>query len=717
MKLNLVFCSLLATLALSSCAERAPRADAVTAPETAPALTPPIAKRIDARIEAAHGTRIDPYAWLRDDTRTKPDVLAYLNAENAYTAQYFAPSAELQATLFNEMKARIKQDDSSVPVFENGYWYYTRFEQGGEYPIHARRKGSMQGAEQVMLDGNAMAKGLSYFLIGDYEVSDDGNTLSYAVDTVGRRQFVVRFKDLRSNAELGDSIANVNANLVWAADNRTLFYVEIEPTTLLPYRVKRHIVGTPAASDPVVYEERDNTFYTSLGRTKSDAYVTVNLSSTLTSEVRLLRADQPGAALQTFLPRERGHEYVVDHLDGKFYVLSNWQASNFRIWQSSEAVPTSKPQWRELVAHRTDALIDDFELYSGYLALDERSGGLKKIRLINLKAGGKDRVIDAPDPAYAMSLVSTPALDKLRYNYDALTTPHSTWELDLQSDQRTLLKRDPVLGDFDSANYSSEFRFATAADGAQIPVSIVYRKSTPRDGTAPLYQYGYGSYGISMEPTFSAARLSLLDRGFVYAIAHVRGGQEMGRSWYESGKLLNKKNSFTDFLSVSDFLIEQKYGAPDKLFAAGRSAGGLLMGGVINIGGEKYRGIAAHVPFVDAVSTMLDESIPLTTGEFDEWGNPKEKASYDYMLSYSPYDNVSAKAYPAMFVTTGLHDSQVQYFEPAKWVAKLRAMKTDNNPLLFKTNMEAGHGGRSGRFVRLEETAQEYAFFLGLLGK
>lgn len=685
---------------------------------------PPIAKAIDYAVPSPFGSRNDPYYWLRDDSRKNPEMLAYLNAENAYTAAYFEPLQGKVDSLFEEMKARLKQDDASVPVLDHGYWYYTRFVEGQQYPIHARRKGSMEADEQIMLDGNAMAaeKSSAYFRIGAAEVSPDGTKLAYAVDRVGRRQYDIRVKDLETGTDLPFAVDTVTNNIVWAADSKTLFYTDDHDETLLPYRLYRKAIDNDGKAE-LVYEEKDNTFYLGIGASKSERFVVVFLSSTLTSEVRLIPSDKPTGAPQMFLARERGHEYSIDHRDGEFIIRSNRAgASNFALYRVDEQLPSKPERWTSLLAHRADALVEDFELYKDHVGINERSGGLLKIRVLPLSKNAKGEsaplsestVIAADDPTFAMVLESTPGAQSelLRYTYDSLTTPSSVLELNLVSGERKLLKQDPVLGEFDASAYQSEYLQATARDGTLVPISLVYKKTTPLDGTAPLYQYAYGSYGSSTDPYFSTSRLSLLNNGFVFAIAHIRGGEEMGRSWYEDGKLLKKINTFTDFIDVTEFLVEKKYGAKDKIVAAGGSAGGLLMGAVINMAPEKYRAVAAHVPFVDVVTTMLDESIPLTTGEFDEWGNPKEKAYYDYMLSYSPYDHVRAQNYPTLLVTTGLHDSQVQYYEPAKWVAKLRSLKTDKNPLIFKVNMEAGHGGRSGRFDRLKEVAQEYAFFM-----
>lgn len=715
------------TLLLSACANaptptRVPAAAALP-PDTsqvlpAPAIQPPVAQKIPFDVVSPAGTRNDPYFWLRDDTRSQPKVLDHLKAEQAYFEARFAPLKDLKQRLFQEMRARVQEDDASVPVFEDGYWYVSRFTAGQQYPVFVRHKGSMDAPEEVLLDGNQRAQGHNYYQTANVVVSENGLIMAVAEDTVGRRQYEVRFKDLQSGQWLPDVITNVDASIAFADDHRTVFVVEKDPTTLLPFRVKRHVIGTPASADAVVYEEKDNTFYTGVYRSKSDRYIVIALGSTLTSEMRMAPAADPRANFQVYLPRERGHEYSVEDTGSSFVIRSNKDAPNFALYSAPAVLPGDPATFKPLLPHRADALVQGVEAFDGRIAVSERSDGLRKIRLLSLD-GRQNELLAANEPAYVMGLSETPELNsgKLRYTYTSLTTPATVYELDFATGERRVLKREPVLGDFDPTNYSTEFRYATARDGARVPVWLVYRKTTPIDGTAPLLQYAYGSYGASQDPYFRSSVLSLLDRGFVYAIAAVRGGQELGRQWYEDGKLLKKKNTFNDFVDVTDDLVKQRYAAPDKVFAMGGSAGGLLMGAVVNQAPDRYRGIIAHVPFVDVVSTMLDESIPLTTGEFDEWGNPKEQASYDYMLSYSPYDQVRAQAYPAMLVTTGLHDSQVQYFEPAKWVARLRELKTDQNPLLFKINMEAGHGGRSGRFNRLEETAEDYAFMLGLLGQ
>jgi len=707
-----------------------PTAKPVSQPTAAATAAAPIAKRVPTEIVSEHGTRVDQYQWLRDDNRENPEMLAYLQAENAYKQNYFKRLEGRVTDLTKEMRARIKEDESTVPTLQNGFWYYTRYEQGKQYPIIARRKNTMQDAEQLLLDGNVLAGDSAYFSIGNMEVSPDGKTLAYAVDYVGRRQYAIKFKDLDSNADIAGVIEQVSGDMTWAADNQTLFYTNEDAETLLPYQLYRFKVGTDPTNAVLVYEETDNTFYLSISSTKSERYLVMSMNSTLTSEHRILRADDPNGEFKMFRTRERDLSYSIDHMDGQFYILSNLAAinpatlkseksDNFQILQVQDGADFSDAKkWQTLVPHDAAVFLEDFELFNGKIAITQRSDGLSKIRVFDL-ATQKSELIKADDPSYVMNVLGTPDLSSglLRYRYDSLTAPGQVFQMDLATGARTLLKQDAILGPFDATLYESQYLHATAKDGTKIPISVVYKKTTALNGTAPLYVYAYGSYGASMDPYFNSNRLSLLDRGFVYAIAHIRGGQEMGRKWYEDGKLLKKMNTFTDFVDVTDHLVAQKLGAADNVFAMGGSAGGLLMGAVANLAPEKYKGMVAHVPFVDVVSTMLDESIPLTTGEFDEWGNPKTKVYYDYMLSYSPYDQVRAQNYPAMLVTTGLHDSQVQYWEPAKWVAKLRYMKTDSNPLLFKVNMEAGHGGRSGRFDRLGETAEEFAFVLDLAGK
>ena len=681
-------------------------------------LEPPRAPERAHLVTSPHGTRSDPYYWLRDDERTDPKVLAHLSAENAYHAEHLAPVKHLEDTIYAEIVARLKQDDSTVPYRKNGYWYYIRFEPGKEHPIFARRPDSPDAAEQVILDANELCVGHDYYQIGEVEVSPNSEWLAFCEDTIGRRQYRLRFKNLRTGEILPETIADVEPDVAWANDNQTLLYIEKDPETLLGLHVKKHALGSDPGRDAVVFEQTDKSLYTGVSKSKSDRFVFIHMEGTLSSEWRYADASDPNLTFKVFFPRQQGHEYEVEHLDDRFVIRTNWQARNFRLmW-----VPIGKEglqcEWRDVVAHRDDTYIEDFEVFKHFIALSVRSDGLRKIGIRPLADAGDLYFIGSDEPAYTTFISANPDIDSeiIRYTYTSLATPTSVYDFNMRTHEKVLLKRDPVLGGFESSNYETELVFAPARDGKRIPVSLIHRKDFVRDGCAPLLQYAYGSYGLSTDPGFSSARFSLIDRGFVYAIAHIRGGQEMGRAWYDDGRLLQKKNSFNDFIDVTHFLVAEGYAGRDKVFAMGGSAGGLLMGAIANISPQDYRGIVAQVPFVDVVTTMLDESIPLTTNEYDEWGNPGDPASYHYMLSYSPYDNVRAQAYPAMLVTTGLWDSQVQYYEPAKWVAKLRALKTDHNPLLLRVDMEAGHGGKSGRFQRYRETAMEYAFILDRLG-
>ncbi len=678
---------------------------------------PPIAEARPHEVVSPHGTRTDEYYWLRDDTREDPEVIAYLEAENEYRDALMAPAESLREQLYEEIVGRIAKDDESAPYLDRGWWYITRYVAEGEYEIYLRKEGSLDAAEEVMLDVNALAEGKDYFSVGNWEVGPANRLLAYAEDDVGRRQYTIRFKDLETGELLPDRIENTNASMAWAADGKTLFYVEKDPTTLLGKRVKRHRLGEDASLDPVVYEEQDDSFYMGVGTTTDHAWVVIHLSSTVSDEMHVLEADRPDGEFRLFAPRERDHEYGADHIAGRWVIRTNLEAQNFRVMEVDDAAIGDTGSWRELVAEDDEVFIDGFDVFDGHLVVQERSEGLQRLRIRDMKTGAS-RFVEADEPAYSAELGTNldPSSPWLRYAYTSLTTPWTTYELNLETGERRLLKRQKVLGDYAPEAYASERVWATARDGTRIPVSLVYKKGFVRDGSAPLFLYAYGSYGSSMDPSFRSSVVSLLDRGFVWGIAHIRGGQEMGRKWYEQGKLLNKKNTFTDFVDVTEFLVAEKYAHPDKVAAAGGSAGGLLMGAIINMRPELYGAVVAAVPFVDVVTTMMDASIPLTTNEYDEWGNPAEKKYYDYMLSYSPYDNVEAKAYPPMLVTTGLWDSQVQYFEPAKWVARLRAKKTDDNPLVFSINMDAGHGGKSGRFRAHEETALEYAFVLRQFG-
>jgi len=675
---------------------------------------PPDAEKRAYEVKAPFGAvRNDDYYWLRDDSREDPAMLAYLQAENAYADQVLAPTAVLQETLYQEIVGRIKQDDASVPYRERGYWYYTRFETGKDYPIHARRKGDMQAAEEILLEVNEMAAGKSYFNVGAREVSMDNRLLAWADDEVGRRQYMIRFKDLETGRVLEDTLSGTSGNVVWADDNRTVLYVENDPDTLLTVRVKAHVLGTPASEDRLVYEERDDSFYMGIGRSRDDRYICIGVESTVSSEQRCAPASDP-TEFTVLAPRERDVEYSAEHLDGRWVIRTNWNARNFRI-MTAPSDATSRAQWQDWVPHSDEVYIEDFELFDGFTAISERSQGLERLRL--LRADGSEEYVSADEPAYSMGLDinSEPDTPWLRYSYTSLTTPATTYELNVQSGERRQLKQQPVIG-YDPSRYTTERLWVEARDGTRVPVSLVYRKGFEKNGTAALLQYAYGSYGMSMDPGFNSTAVSLLDRGVVYAIAHVRGGQEMGRDWYDGGKLLNKVNTFTDFIDVTEALVEKGYAAQDRVAAMGGSAGGLLMGAIANMAPDRYRVLVSQVPFVDVVTTMLDPSIPLTTNEYDEWGNPEQKVYYDYMLAYSPYDNIRRQDYPAIFVGTGLWDSQVQYWEPAKYVARLRDENTGSHPLVFRTNMEAGHGGKSGRFQRYREASEYYAFMLDQLG-
>jgi len=687
--------------------------------------TPPQPTKRPYRVESPNGSREDSYYWLRDDTRSDPQVLAHLRAENEYTAAVLAPSQPLIDQLYREILGRLKQDDASVPVRYRGYWYWMRYDTGREYPVYLRRADRLGSVDAVLLDCNALAQDHAFFQLGNYEVSPDNRLLAYTVDTVGRRQYQLRIKDLESGELLADVIDNVEPDVVWADDNRTLLYIEKDPVTLLGRRVRRHRLGAAAVDDTAIYEEPDESFGLVLERSKSEQYLFIGSESTTSSEWRYARADDPALEFQVFTARRADHEYQIEHLEQRFLIRTNWEAENFRVMEVPVAAAADagsvekygqRDRWLDVVQHDSEVFIHDFEVFRDFLAVSERSGGLRKIRV--QRWGGAAQHLIADDPAYTMYLGANPELDssQLRYSYTSLTTPTSTYEYDIRTGERTLLKREPVLGDFDPADYASEFLWAPARDGERIPISVVYRKDTPRDGSAPLYLYGYGAYGHCIDPMFSSSRLSLLDRGFIYAVAHVRGGQEMGRRWYDAGRLLNKPNTFSDFIDATDFLIAQRYASRGRVYASGGSAGGLLIGAVLNDAAERYGGAIASVPFVDVVTTMLDESIPLTTLEYDEWGDPSQPAFYRQMLAYSPYDNVRAQPYPPLLVTTGLWDSQVQYYEPAKWVARLREVKTDSHPVLLHVNMEAGHGGKSGRFEHLREIAREYGFVIVLAG-
>jgi len=642
-------------------------------------------------------------------------VVDYLKAENTYLDQMMKGTDALQSDLFKEMKGRIKEKDESVPVFKNGYYYYSKTEEGKQYFKYCRKKGSLTAAEEVLLDIDDLAKDHSYYSATGFSISPDNKLLAYGVDNVSRRQYTIQVKDLETGAMLTDHIQNTEGDPVWAADNKTLFYTAKHPVTLLSEKIQKHRLGTDATKDPVVYEEKDKSNYIGVDKSKSGKYIFIYSSATLSSEARMIPADQPDAAFTVFTPRTKDVLYSVTPLADKFLILTNWNAKNFRLMECP-LDQTGKEHWKEVIAHRNDVLVEGVDEFKDFIVISERKNGLAQLRIRNVN--GSEHYIEFEEPAYTASVGNNPEYNSktLRYIYTSMTTPVSTFDYNMETKAKKLMKQQVVVGGYNAEDYTTERLYATAKDGTKVPISIVYKKGLVKDGNAPLLLYAYGSYGHSIDAAFSINNLSLLNRGFVYAIAHIRGGQEMGRAWYEDGKLMKKMNTFTDFIDCGKYLVAEKFTSSAHLYAQGGSAGGLLMGAVINLQPDLWHGVIAQVPFVDVVNTMLDESIPLTTNEFDEWGNPKNADAYHYMKSYSPYENIQKKAYPNMLVTTGLHDSQVQYFEPAKWVAKLRAEKTDKNILLLKTNMEFGHGGASGRFDYLKDIALNYAFLFSLEG-
>ena len=686
-------------------------------------VQPPVAKVIPHEFQEFGNTRIDNYFWMRlsdeqknaatPDAQTQ-DVLAYLYAENAYLKAGMAHTQTLQDELFEELKGRIKQDDETVPYLNNGYFYWTKYEEGKEYPFYYRKANKEGSADELLLDVNRLAEGKAYCSVSGISVSPDNRLLAFATDFVSRRRYTIRFMDLETNELLTDSIANTTGGVVWANDSKTVFYITKDEQTLRSNRLFRHRLGTPIRNDQLCYNETDETFSIGIGKTQSKKYIILSSNQTLTTETRILDADNPDGDFKLFTPRSLNHLYNVDHINGTFYILSNREALNFKLMQTAEQA-TDEKNWKEVIPHRTGVLLERFELFNDYLAVNERTNGLNQLRIIRF-SDNSEQFVPFTEEVYTTGFGTNtePSLKTLRYNYSSLTTPGSVYEYNMETKEVKLLKETEVLGGFEKNNYETKRLWATAGDGTKVPISIVYRKGYNRDGNGKLLLYAYGSYGSSTNPSFNTNILSLLDRGFAYAIAHIRGGSELGRAWYEDGKLLKKKNTFTDFNDCARFLINEKYTSPATLFAQGGSAGGLLMGAVINMEPELYKGVIATVPFVDVISTMIDATIPLTTFEWDEWGNPAEKVYYDYMLSYSPYDQVKAQNYPNLLVTTGYWDSQVQYWEPAKWVAKLRALKTDTNKLYMDCNMDVGHGGASGRFERLKSTALQYAFLLTL---
>ncbi len=671
------------------------------------------------KLLVAHGYTItDNYYWLNDYFKKGADstkVVDYLKAENKYFDTIMSGTNKLQEKLYAEMKGRIKEKDESVPVFKNGYLYYTRVVEGKDYYLYCRKKDSA-GAEEVLLDVNAMAEGHSYFSANGFEVSPDNKLLAYGVDMVSRRQYTIHIKNLETGEILKDEIKNTEGDGVWANDNKTIFYTSKNEVTLLSEKIKKHTLGSDAATDKIVYEEKDPSNYIGVGKTKSDQFIMITSQATMSSELRWLNADKPDGAFTVFQSRMKDVLYDVEHGEGTFYIRTNLHAKNFKIVTCPDT-KTDTSAWKDYVAHRENVLIQGFDIFKNFVAVSERKDGLTQINLISKKDNSSHN-LDFDEPAYTASLASTPNYntDVVRFNYTSLTTPTSVYDYNMVTKEKKLLKQQEVLGGFNVKDYVTERMFATAKDGTKVPVSIVYKKGFVKDGKAPLLLYAYGSYGYSTDASFSSARLSLLNRGFAFAIAHIRGGEEMGRYWYEDGKLLKKKNTFTDFIDCAEYLLANKFSSKEHLYINGGSAGGLLMGAVVNMQPDLFHGVVAAVPFVDVLTTMSDPTIPLTTNEYDEWGNPANKESYFYMKSYSPYDNVEKKAYPNMMVTTGLHDSQVQYFEPAKWVAKLREYKTDKNILLLHTDMEVGHGGASGRFKSLKDRARDFAFFLALEG-
>nr|WP_319509646.1 S9 family peptidase [uncultured Draconibacterium sp.] len=674
---------------------------------------PPVAKKIMKELTIHGHTRVDNYYWMNE--RENPEVIAHLEAENAYKDAVMKHTEPLQEELFEEIKAKIKPENESVPYKKNGYYYYYKQLPGKEYDVNCRKKGSLDAEEKVVLDENVLAEGQEFFMLGGLSVSPNNKLIAYGVDTVSRRKYTINFKNLETGETLEDAIPLTTGSAVWANDNKTVYYTLKDDVTLRSEKIMKHVVGTPVEDDVEVFYEDDETFSVFIYKTKSQKYLIIGSESTLTSEYRFLDANNPEGDFKIVQPRERGLEYSVDHFGNDFYIRTNLNALNFRLMKTP-VTATEKDNWTEVIAHRSDVYFSGFDIFKDYLVVTERIEGINQLRVIPWN--GEEYFIDFDEEVYTVSPNVNLDFDTdvFRFSYTSLTTPNSIYDYNLETKERTLLKQDEVLGGFSKDDYETKRIYATAGDGTKIPMSIVYKKGVEKNGDNPTLLYGYGSYGYTYNPSFSLARLPLLDRGFVYAIAHIRGSQINGRQWYEDGKLLKKMNTFTDFNDCAQFLIDDGYTNSEKLFAMGGSAGGLLMGACINLRPDLYKGVIAAVPFVDVVTTMLDESIPLTTSEFDEWGNPKIEKYYYYMLSYSPYDNVEAKDYPALLVTTGLHDSQVQYWEPAKWVAKLRELKTDDNPLLFHINMDYGHGGASGRYEWIKETALEYAFIFDQLG-
>ena len=703
---NYIYIALISLIFATSCKEKKVKMNEE--------IKAPIAQIKPHNLEKHGEVRVDDYYWLND--RENKDVIDYLNKENEYYQKMTAHTKQFQDDLFKEMKARIKEDDSSVPYFYNGYYYITRFETGKDYPIYARKKASLSAKEEIMFDCNEMAKGNSYFNLSGISVSEDNKWATFGLDLVSRRQYAIQIKNLQTGEILSEKIENTTGGATWASDNKTIFYTKKDSKTLRSDMIYKHVLNTDSKKDELVFHEKDDTFYTTVYKDKSKKYLVIASSSTLTTEFQTLDASTPNGTFKVFQKRVRGLEYSISHFANHFYVLTNSdKATNFKLMKTPERA-TSIENWTEVIPHRKEVLLEGIDIFKNFLVVEERTNGLNKIQ-IRPWSGEESYYLPFTSETYTAYSTTNPDFDTdvLRYAYQSLATPSSVIDFNMVTKEKTVLKEQEVLGGkFDKNNYKEERIWATAEDGTKIPISMVYRKGMKKNGSNPFLLYAYGSYGSTIDPYFSTTRLSLLDRGFIFAIAHVRGGEYLGREWYEDGKLLKKKNTFTDFIDCSKYVIRKEYTSKSHLYAEGGSAGGLLMGAIVNMAPELYNGVVAQVPFVDVVTTMLDDSIPLTTGEYDEWGNPNDKEYYDYMLSYSPYDNVTAQAYPNMYVSTGLHDSQVQYWEPAKWVAKLRAKKTDKNLLFLDTNMEAGHGGASGRFEALKEVAKEFAFLLDL---
>ena len=677
-------------------------------------LREPIAEKIEKKLSIHGDTRIDEYYWLNQ--RGDKNVINYLNAENAYRDEYMQDYKNLEEELFLEIKSRIKEDDSSVPYLDNGYYYYTRYEKDKQYPIYCRKKGDLKSDEEILIDVNIMSEGYEYFRVGDIEISPNDKIMAYSVDTLSRRIYTIYFMDLETREVHKKNIKNTSGSITWANDSETVFYNLRNIETLRTEKVMKHNLNS-SSKDQEIYFEEDETFSVYSYKTKTDKYIVIGSSATLSQEFRYLDANNPNGDFKIFQERINGLEYSITHFDDKWFIRTNKDgATNFKLMVCNEN-KTNSSNWKDYIPHRKNVLLEDADFFKNHMVVTEREEGLRKIEIRPWNSVNS-HYIEFDDEAYSVRSSTNAEInsEKFRYSYSSMTTPNSVIEYDMNTKEKTILKETEVLGGtFDKNNYISRRVWAPSRDGKKVPISLVYRKDKFKNGENPLLLYGYGSYGITNNASFSSVRLSLLDRGFVYAIAHIRGSQYLGRDWYNDGKMFKKKNTFYDFIDSGKFLIKEGFAHENKLFAMGGSAGGLLMGAVVNMAPELFRGIVAGVPFVDVVTTMLDDDIPLTTFEYDEWGNPNNKDSYDYMLSYSPYDQVEEKNYPAIFITTGYHDSQVQYFEPAKWIARLRDRRTNKEPLLMYCNMDAGHGGASGRFEAYKETAMEYAFFISLL--